>query len=35
MNVCDEWMWCGVDVVYGVYGVCGECVVRVCSLCGV
>ena len=29
MNVCDEWMWCGVDVVYGVYEVCGECVVCV------
>ena len=29
MTVCDEWMWCGVDVVYGVYEVCGECVVCV------
>ena len=29
MTVCDEWTWCGVDVVYGVYEVCGECVVSV------
>ena len=29
MNVCDEWMWCGVDVVYGVYEVCVDRVVCV------